>query len=110
MPFPVHRPRRLRRSAALRAMVRETTLSPTDFIYPLFVVEGKGVRRPVASMPGVFNLSVENAVAEAKQAVDLGVPAVILFGIPAHKDAEGTGAYAPDGVVQRAVRELKSAL
>ncbi|WP_415835584.1 porphobilinogen synthase, partial [Corallococcus soli] len=107
---PVHRPRRLRRSAALRDMVRETRLSPTDFIYPLFVVEGRDIRRPVSSMPGVFNLSVEHAVQEAKLAKSLGVPSVILFGIPDHKDAEGTQAYARDGIVQRAIREIKAAV
>ncbi|MCY1077688.1 porphobilinogen synthase [Archangium lansingense] len=110
MAFPIHRPRRLRRSAALREMVRETTLAPSDFIYPLFVVEGRDVRRPIGSMPGIFNLSVEHAVAEAKQAHALGVPAVLLFGIPNHKDAQGSQAYAREGIVQRAVREIKNAL
>ncbi|WP_244237530.1 porphobilinogen synthase, partial [Corallococcus llansteffanensis] len=97
-------------SAALRDMVRETRLSPTDFIYPLFVVEGRDVRRPISSMPGIFNLSVEHAVQEAKLAKSLGVPSVILFGIPDHKDAEGTQAYARDGIVQRAIREIKAAV
>ncbi len=110
MAFPLHRPRRLRRTEAIRQMVRETELSPADFIYPLFVVEGSKVRRPIASMPGIFNLSVELAVEEARQAFSLGVPGVILFGIPDHKDAEGTGAYAEDGIVQRAIREIKAAL
>ncbi|PTL85372.1 porphobilinogen synthase [Vitiosangium sp. GDMCC 1.1324] len=110
MSFPIHRPRRLRRSAALREMVRETTLAPSDFIYPLFVVEGRDVRRPIGSMPGVFNLSLEHAVAEAKQAKALGVPAVLLFGIPDHKDAVGSQAYAREGIVQRAVREIKNAI
>ncbi|MBN9685000.1 MULTISPECIES: porphobilinogen synthase [unclassified Corallococcus] len=109
MAHPVHRPRRLRRSAALRDMVRETRLSPTDFIYPLFVVEGRDVRRPISSMPGIFNLSLEHAVKEAKLAKSLGVPSVILFGIPDHKDARGTQAYASDGIVQRAIREIKAA-
>ncbi|RKH47829.1 porphobilinogen synthase [Corallococcus sp. AB050B] len=109
MAHPVHRPRRLRRSAALRDMVRETRLSPTDFIYPLFVVEGRDIRRPISSMPGVFNLSLEHAVKEAKLAKSLGVPSVILFGIPDHKDARGTQAYATDGIVQRAIREIKAA-
>jgi porphobilinogen synthase len=109
MAHPVHRPRRLRRSAALREMVRETRLSPTAFIYPLFVVEGRDVRRPISSMPGVFNLSVEHAVQEAKLAKSLGVPAVILFGIPDQKDAHGSQAYARDGIVQRAIREIKAA-
>jgi|SRR6218665_49327 len=110
MAYPIHRPRRLRRTAALRDMVRETTLAPSDFIYPLFVVEGRDVRRPIGSMPGVFNLSLEHTVAEARRAHALGVKAVILFGIPDHKDAQGTQAYASEGIVQRAVRELKNAL
>jgi porphobilinogen synthase len=91
-------------------MVRETTLAPSDFIYPLFVVEGRDVRRPIGSMPGIYNLSLEHAVAEAKQAHALGVPAVLLFGIPDHKDAQGSQAYASEGVVQRAVREIKAAV
>ncbi len=91
-------------------MVRETTLAPSDFIYPLFVVEGRDIRRPISSMPGVFNLSLEHAVAEAKQAKALGVPAVLLFGIPDHKDARGSQAYAREGIVQRAVREIKNAI
>jgi porphobilinogen synthase len=110
MAFPVQRPRRLRRTEGLRRMVRETTLQPSDFIYPLFVIEGRGERRPVPSMPGIFNLSVDAAVEEAKAARSLGVPAVIVFGIPDRKDAEGSRAYAADGIVQRALRELKSAV
>ncbi|MET0405440.1 MAG: porphobilinogen synthase [Cystobacter sp.] len=110
MAHPIHRPRRMRRTAALREMVRETTLSPSNFIYPLFVVEGRDVRRPIVSMPGVFNLSLEHAVAEARRAHAEGVKAVLLFGIPDVKDARGTQAYAREGVVQRAVREIKSAL
>jgi porphobilinogen synthase len=90
-------------------MVRETRLAPDDLIYPLFVVEGRDVRRPIASMPGVFNLSVEHAVAEARQAKSLGIPSVLLFGIPNHKDAKGSQAYAQDGIVQRAIREIKAA-
>jgi porphobilinogen synthase len=110
MSFPIHRPRRLRRNEVLRRMVRETSLEPSDFIYPLFVVEGRGVRRPIASMPGIFNLSVENAVEEAKQARSLGVESVILFGIPDAKDPQGSGAYARDGVVQKATRAIKEAI
>ncbi len=91
-------------------MVRETELSPSDFIYPLFVVEGRNVRKPVGAMPGVYNLSIDQAVEEAKQAKSLGVPSVILFGIPDKKDAVGSGAYAKDGVVPKAISELKSAL
>ncbi|QSQ25641.1 porphobilinogen synthase [Pyxidicoccus parkwayensis] len=109
MAFPIHRPRRLRRNPVLRDMVRETRLSPGDFIYPLFVVEGRDVRRPIASMPGIFNLSLEHAVAEARQARALGIPSVLLFGIPNHKDAHGSQAYAKDGIVQRAIREIKAA-
>jgi porphobilinogen synthase len=91
-------------------MVRETTLEPSDFIYPLFVVEGRGIRRPVGSMPGIFNLSVENAVEEAKQAKSLGVDSLILFGIPDAKDPLGSGAYAKDGVVQKAIRAVKESI
>jgi porphobilinogen synthase len=91
-------------------MVRETTLAPSDFVYPLFVVEGRDVRRPIGSMPGIFNLSLEHAVAEAKQAHALGVPAVLLFGIPDHKDAQGSQGYAREGIVQRAIREIKNAV
>ena len=110
MAFPIHRPRRLRRTEALRAMVRETELQPSDFIYPLFVVEGRGVRKPVPSMPGIDNLSVDLAVAEAKRARAAGVPSVILFGIPGHKDPRGTGAWAEDGIVQKALRALKDSV
>lgn len=91
-------------------MVRETELSPGDFIYPLFVVEGRGIRRPIASMPDVFNLSIENAVEEAKLVKSLGIPSVVLFGIPDQKDALGSGAYAAQGVTQRALSEIKSAV
>ncbi|HME90726.1 MAG TPA: porphobilinogen synthase [Myxococcaceae bacterium] len=108
MAFPIHRPRRLRRSEALRRMVRETQLSPDDFIYPMFVVEGRSVRRAIPSMPGIFNLSIENVVEDARQALSLGVPAVILFGIPPKKDAKGSGAYDRDGVVQRAISAIKA--
>ncbi len=109
MTFPIERPRRLRRSDVLRSMVRETELSPTDFIYPLFVTEGKGVKNPVKSMPGVFQMSVEGIVADCKEAWGLGVPSVLMFGIPDHKDEKGSGAYEKDGVVQKAIREIKSA-
>lgn len=110
MSFPVVRPRRLRRSATLRRMVRETRLSRDDLVLPLFVVEGTGVREPVRSMPGVDRLSVDALVDEAKAVADLGIPAVILFGIPAAKDARGSGADAQDGVVQRAIGAVKSAV
>jgi porphobilinogen synthase len=109
MSFPVHRPRRLRRSPLIRAMVRETRLDPADFIYPLFIVEGKGARNEIKSMPGIFQLSRELAAAEAKEVFELGIPAVLLFGIPGEKDAEGTGAYNEAGVVQQAIREIKDA-
>ena len=91
-------------------MVRETSLAPSDFIYPLFVVEGRDVRRPISSMPGVFILSLEHAVAEAKRAYALGVPSVILFGIPDRKDARGSEGYAREGIVQRAIRAIKEAV
>jgi porphobilinogen synthase len=99
--------RRFRRSEALRSLVRETVLSRDDLILPLFVVEGRGVREPVGSMPGVSRFSVDQLVTEAKAVADLGLPGVILFGIPAAKDARGSGADAPDGIVQRAVEALK---
>ncbi|WP_025324345.1 porphobilinogen synthase [Deferrisoma camini] len=110
MEFPRLRLRRLRRNETLRRMVRETALTPDDFIYPLFVREGSGVRNPIASMPGQFQLSVDEAVKEARTAWDLGVPAVILFGIPDHKDPVGSGAYDDNGIVQRAVRAVKDAV
>ena len=110
MAFPIHRPRRLRRTEALRRMVRETELRPSDFVYPLFVVEGRGVRKPVPSMPGIDNLSVDLAVEEAKRARAVGIPSVILFGIPGHKDPRGTGAWAEDGIVQKALRALKDSV
>jgi porphobilinogen synthase len=109
MSFPQTRLRRLRRSESLRRMVRETRLSRDDLILPLFVVEGSGVCEPVGSMPGVSRFSVDLLVREAKRVRDAGVPGVILFGIPAEKDARGSGADAANGVVQRAVDAIKSA-
>lgn len=109
MSFPNVRMRRLRRTEALRRMRRETRLSRDDLVLPLFVVEGSGVREPVASMPGVFRHSVDTLVNEVKEVRDLGIPAVILFGIPQHKDARGSGADAADGIVQRAVEAAKAA-
>jgi len=91
-------------------MVRETELSPEDFIYPVFVVEGRGVRRPIPSMPGILNLSIDQAVEEVRQAKSAGIPAVILFGIPAHKDARGTGAYDTQGVIPWAIQSIKEVL
>ena len=107
MPFPQERPRRLRRTESLRALVRETTLSPDDLMWPLFVVPGAKVRNPVKSMPGVFQLSVDELVAEAQAGVAAGVRSVILFGVPEHKDESGSSAYADDGVVPRAIRALR---
>jgi porphobilinogen synthase len=107
MSYPQTRLRRLRRSETLRSMVRETRLQREDLILPCFVVEGSGVREPIASMPGVHRHSVDQLVPLAKSVADVGVPAVILFGIPARKDARGTGADAADGIVQRAVGALK---
>lgn len=102
------RPRRLRRNASIRRMVSETSLSPSDFVLPLFVREGSGIRNPIRSMPGQFQLSIDTLVEEAQSAQALGIPAVILFGIPNHKDALGTGAYDPEGIVPRAVEALKN--
>jgi porphobilinogen synthase len=110
MPFPQDRPRRMRRTEALRRLVRETTLAPDDLIWPLFAVPGKKVRNPVKSMPGVFQLSVDELVAEAQAGRDAGVRSVILFGVPATKDPQGTGAWDEDGVIPRAVRALKESL
>lgn len=107
MTFPIERPRRLRRTEVLRSMVRETTLSPKDFVLPLFAVPGKGVRNPVVSMPGVFQLSVDEIVKESKLAHKHGVPSVILFGLPEHKDALGSGGWDAMGPVAQAVRALK---
>jgi len=101
--------RRLRRTEALRRLVRETRLSPDDFVYPLFVVHGSGVRNAIPSMPGQAQLSVDQLPAEAQELRALGIPAVLLFGIPASKDEQASEAYAPDGIVQQAVRALKQA-
>jgi porphobilinogen synthase len=110
MPFPVQRLRRMRRTAALRGLVRETTLSPGDFIYPIFVSVGEDVRNPVSSMPGVFQLSINHAVAEAKRAHELGIPGVLLFGVPDEKDEAASAAYDPEGIVQLATRAIKDAV
>ena len=107
MAFPVTRLRRLRRTAQLRDLVRETRLTPDAFVYPMFVCPGEGVRKAVRSMPGVFNLSVDEAVKEAREVHSLGVPAVILFGLPDKKDDVATGAWADDGIVQQATRAMK---
>ena len=110
MSYPRTRPRRLRASPALRRMVRETILDPGDFIYPMFVVHGQEVRREIASMPGISQLSVDQAVVEAQEAVALGVPSVVLFGIPAVKDALGSENFSDEGIVQQAVGAIKDAL
>jgi porphobilinogen synthase len=107
MLFPDYRPRRLRQNDAFRRMIRETKLSADDFILPLFAISGKGVKNPIDSMPGHFQLSIDNLVKTASIARDLGIPAVMLFGIPKKKDSLGTGAYDKDGIVQNATRALK---
>src|SRR5215470_2084895 len=107
MSFPVTRLRRMRQSEPLRALVRETRLAPVNFIYPLFVCPGKGVRKEISSMPGVFNLSVDEAVKDARESKSLGLGAIILFGLPEKKDEVATGAWAEDGIVQRATRAIK---
>jgi len=108
MNFPVTRLRRLRRTEAIRSLVRETHLRPSSLIYPLFLVPGEGVRRPIGSMPGVFNLSIDEAVKEAESAAALGLGGLLLFGLPAAKNAQGTGAWDAEGIVQQGLRALKS--
>ncbi len=110
MSFPAERPRRLRRSAAIRTLVRETRLSAAELVMPLFIVPGRGRREPIASLPGQFHLSADAAAEECRRLDALGVPAVILFGVPDDKDAEGSGAWREDGVVQGAARRLKREL
>jgi porphobilinogen synthase len=110
MLFPDYRPRRMRQSEALRSMIRETTLSASDLILPLFAIDGKGIKNPIDAMPGHYQLSIDNLVKVAGDALALGIPAVILFGIPSKKDPLGTQAYAKDGIVQRAVKSLKDKL
>jgi len=110
MSFPDTRPRRLRRTPALRRLVRETTLAPDNFIFPLFVCPGKGVKNEISSLPGQYHFSVDNLAREAEEIAKLGIPSVILFGLPEKKDEVGSEAWAPDGVVQRAVRTIKKAV
>jgi len=110
MAFPITRMRRLRVSEAVRSLVRETRLTPDSLVYPMFVCPGQGVRREIRSMPGIANLSVDQAVAEAREAHALGIPALILFGLPENKDEVATGAWAADGIVQQAARAIKHAL
>jgi porphobilinogen synthase len=107
MLFPDYRPRRLRQNEAFRKMIRETLLSVNNLIYPMFVVSGKGVRRPISSMPGIFQLSIDQLVKEAQEVRALRIPAVILFGIPDKKDEKASGAYDPQGIIQRAMKALK---
>lgn len=110
MYFPVYRARRLRKSETLRRMVRETKVSVDDLIYPLFVTHGRKVRNEISSMPGIAQLSVDRAVREAEETFRLGVPAVILFGIPKKKDPRGSEAYARSGIIQQAIRAIKDKL
>jgi porphobilinogen synthase len=107
MSFPEMRMRRLRRTESLRALVRETTLDPGDLIYPLFLVPGEGIRKPIGSMPGVFNLSVDEAVREAEEAASLGIGGLLLFGLPESKDEQASGAYDDHGIVQQGLRAFK---
>jgi len=110
MLFPDYRPRRLRQNEAFRRMIRETALSVDDLILPLFAIGGRGVRNPIQSMPGHFQLSIENLVETCRKAYELGIPAVMLFGIPEKKDPLGTSAYSKDGIVQKAIKEVKNKL
>ncbi len=107
MYYPDYRPRRMRKSENLRRMVRETKLSVDDFVYPLFAVTGKGVKKPIGSMPGNYQMSVDHLVKEVKAVKDMGIPAVLLFGIPDKKDELASGAFAKDGIIQKAVKEIK---
>jgi len=109
MSFPTHRPRRIRRTEALRGLVRETRLTTAGFIYPMFVCPGQGVRKEVSSMPGVFQQSVDQIIEECREVESLGIPAIILFGLPETKDATGTSSFVKTGVVQRAIEAIKNA-
>src|SRR4030043_2114550 len=108
--FPIHRPRRLRKTETIRRMVRETSISSDDFIYPLFVTFGRGVKKEISSMPGCFQESVDRVVKSAKEVYSLGIPSVLLCGIPEHKDEVGSGAYDEHGVVQKAIKTIKNAV
>jgi len=110
MQFPDYRPRRMRRKPGLRRMIRENRLSLDGLVYPLFVVPGQGVEKPIPSMPGQFNYSIDRVVDAASEAYDLGIPAVLLFGVPEHKDAVGSDTWNEQGIVQRAVRAVKKAV
>src|SRR5574340_1281311 len=108
MYFPQYRPRRMRANETIRRMVRETTLSPDNFIYPLFVTHGKGVKKEIDSMPGDYQQSVDNLVRDCEETFKLGIPSVILFGIPEHKDETGSEAYSDEGIVQHAIKAIKN--
>ncbi|HUO32645.1 MAG TPA: hypothetical protein VMU80_25755, partial [Bryobacteraceae bacterium] len=110
MPFPIHRMRRLRASERIRGLVRETRLDPAEFILPLFVCPGEGVRREISAMPGNFQMSVDELVRECQEVQKLGIGGVILFGLPEAKDELASGAYAEDGIVQRAIRAIRREL
>ncbi len=106
MYFPRYRPRRLRRNENLRRMIRETHLFIDDLIFPLFVLPGKGIKEPISSMPGNYRFSIDELIKEVKEVYDLGIPAIILFGIPEKKDEFGSEAYAKDGIIQRAIKAI----
>src|SRR5947209_16636015 len=110
MPFPIHRPRRLRSTESMRALVRETRLHPSQFILPLFVCPGEGVRREISAMPGNYQMSIDQFVKECEEVHSLGIGGVILFGLPESKDEQASGAYDDNGIVQRAVRAAKRAV
>lgn len=110
MFHPLYRPRRLRANENIRRMVRETKLSPDDFIYPLFVTHGKGIKKEISSMPGNYQQSIDNLLKDCEEIKELGIPAVILFGIPAHKDEIGSEAYSDDGIIQNAIKAIKNKL
>ena len=107
MIFPEYRPRRLRRTEEIRALVRETHLTVDDLIYPLFICEGKGIKQEIRSMPGIYRFSIDEVLKEIEEIMNLGIKAVILFGIPDKKDEVGTSAYIKDGIIQRAIRKIK---
>lgn len=109
MYYPIYRPRRLRKNEKLRSLIRETELSVNDFIYPMFIAEGDNIKKEVKSMPGVFQLSLEHFVKEAKEVQKLGIPAILIFGIPKKKDEVGSEAYNPKGIVQQAIKKVKKA-
>jgi len=108
--FPISRLRRLRENEAIREMISETSLKPSDFMYPIFVTEGKNIRNEISSMPGIFQLSAENVLKECEEVLKLGVRSVILFGIPGHKDETGSGAYDSNGVIQKAIKAIKNSM